>query len=364
MYAIGVRPFFRELLRLSLCVFAVVSFLLRPEVAAQGVLQGLSLCYRSVIPALFPFFILSKLILTSPLSGVLSLPLLPYTKFVLGIRDQRAATALLLGLTGGFGGGASCLQTLYISGALSQTDANRLLFCLINAGPAFVVAGVGATMLGNVQAGWILYAALCLASLCCGAFCRIGSKAGSADASDSTTQSPPNSSPAPVLLVDCVREAVFSVLTLCGFVLFFSFFSAVLVPPSASIAVRFWLSLPLEVTAACKLAAEAGGSYQIYACCAALSLMGASIFLQVRALIPSAISLRSLLVSRAIHLPFALLFLWVLLRLFPLPLAASTQQLLRFSMPVDACCAVFLLCCTFFCITAKNNHLPFSQNKV
>ena len=45
------------------------------------------------------------------------------------------------------------------------------LFC-VNAGPAFVIGGVGAGMLGSVRAGVIIFVSLTLASLTLGALTR------------------------------------------------------------------------------------------------------------------------------------------------------------------------------------------------
>ncbi|MEG1176272.1 MAG: hypothetical protein RSD62_06410 [Ruthenibacterium sp.] len=378
MYAVGTRRFWSELMRLFLAVFLTVSFLMRPTVAADGILRGLALCYRSVIPALFPFFILSKIILTSPFAGALGLPLLPYTRFVLRVRDKRAATALLLGLTGGFGGGASCLQSLYQSGILSRSEVQRMLWCSINAGPAFVVACVGSGMLGSARSGWLLYAALCIGSFCCGAAGSFFDRDNTAKVIDKNIDQAAcaNAKKEPAIrhnfeaqknsqsFSESVREAVFSTLTLCGFVLFFSFLLAVAMPPSASDLSRFLLCTLLEVTSACSTATAGSMLFPIFFCCAALSIMGSSVWAQVRALLDSDISLSALLASRLMHLPISLGALRLLLYIFPLPLKAGATAVLRMQMPMDACCAVFLLCCAFFCITTKDSGLRFSQKRV
>ncbi|MEI3013655.1 MAG: hypothetical protein V8T36_02200 [Ruthenibacterium lactatiformans] len=90
---------------------------------------------------------------------------------------------------------------------------------------------------------------------------------------------------------------------LCGYVTLFSFFAAIAVPTGADASVRFWATLPLEVTSACRAACETASAWRTQLCCAALSVMGASVFLQVRALLAPRIPLLPLLLSRLLHLP-------------------------------------------------------------
>ena len=148
-------------------LFAAACVVLRPAVAANGVLRGLGLCYETVIPALFPFMVLSRLLLESPAAGWFGLLLRPYTR-LLGLRGKKAPAALLCGLLGGFACGAQAVDALYRSKELRRDEAALLLICTIGSGPGFIVGGVGALMLGHAGAGRLLLAAQVGASLLCG----------------------------------------------------------------------------------------------------------------------------------------------------------------------------------------------------
>lgn len=352
-----------ELARLFTAVFTAVCVLARPDVAAQGAAHGLTLCCKTVIPALFPFFVLSQIIVTSPLAGVVGLVLSPYTR-LLGIRKKSAPTALLLGLVGGFGGGAQAVGTLYHTRALSRRESALLLCCAVNAGPAFVIGGVGASLLGSSAAGVLLFAALCCASLVTGAVMRLFYAPDKDETQTTNAIADTNAPTGAAGLTQALRTGVDSTLLLCGYVVFFSLLIALLTPPACSDMMRFVMSLPLEVTTAC--AAAAALPQRLYACCLAVSVMGASILLQVRALTDSALPLLPLLLSRLLHAPLSLAFTWALLRLFPIALPAAAQPVIRMRMPADACLVVFLLCCTFFCIfpTRGRTSLQKTQNSV
>ena len=103
-------------------MFAAASVFLRPGAAAGGVLRGLSVCYETVIPALFPFLVLSRLLLESRAASALGLLLRPYTR-LLGLHSPKAPAAMLCGVLGGFAGGAKAVDVLYRTGELTAAEA-------------------------------------------------------------------------------------------------------------------------------------------------------------------------------------------------------------------------------------------------
>ena len=64
----------------------------------------------------------------------------------------------------------------------------------------------------------------------------------------------------------------------------------------------------LEVCSGCDQAARTG-LWASTLCCAALSVQGVSVLLQVRTICPAEISLRPLLAARAVHLPLSVALL-------------------------------------------------------
>ncbi len=360
------------------------SMLLRPSAAADGVLRGLALCYKSVIPALFPFLVLSRLILESPLANILGLALRPYTR-LLSIHSKKAPAALLCGVLGGFACGARSVDALYRAGEVDREESALLLVCCIGSGPGFVVGSVGGLMLGSAGAGWLLLAAQLCASLICGlaaalwadarAWRRRAAVPCAAQSDDreypndgdhfrdfprpaggeihkaAALRTLPNTAPKGDAVargfVPAVRDAVNATLLLCGYVTLFSFFAAIAVPDGASAFARYITCLPLEVTSACRAACETASPLRTQFCCAALSVMGASVFFQVRALLAPDIPLLPLLVSRVLHLPLSLLVLHLLTSFFPGAAAAGLSLdpaiLPAVRMPCDAMFVLFLL---------------------
>lgn len=316
--------------------------LLFPTESIQGISNGLICCAQQIIPALFPFFVVTQLILSDSAARVLGLALSPLTR-IWGIRDQRAPTALLLSWLGGFAVAARCISQLYEEKHLSKTQAEFLLICSVGSSPAFILNTVGLLMLSSRQAGLLLLASQLLANIGCGLIFRPFFHFSH------TTLSAAESNSTPAHLSQAIQSAVSSTLTVCGFVIFFRSLASILSPllPSSS-SVQFLLNALLEVTGGCQAGAcLARGN--LYACCAALSVQSFSVLMQVRALASKQLSLRPLLLARIAHLPLSLGFLRLFLHLWPLPAevysSLAPRVLTRSRAPVDAAFLLFLLCC-------------------
>ena len=120
-----------------LCCFSAL--LLLPEVSAQAARDAMLLCAQTLIPSLFPFFVLSSLLIACGASELLSALLSPLMRPLFGLSGTGAA-ALALGLCGGYPVGARTAAELVENGALSQEEGERLLALCNNAGPGFLSA--------------------------------------------------------------------------------------------------------------------------------------------------------------------------------------------------------------------------------
>ena len=151
-------------LLLSLSLFA--AFLLCPTACADGVREGLSLAGTQALPALFPFFVISGLLVrcdTARLSPLLVKPL----RRLYGLPPE-AAPALVLGLIGGYPVGAATACALLSEGALSREAAERVnRFCNC-ASPGFCIGLVGLGVFGSARAGAMLYGIHILSALLVG----------------------------------------------------------------------------------------------------------------------------------------------------------------------------------------------------
>ena len=93
-----------------------------PEAATRGFAGGTALCLQSVLPALFPFFVVCELLTAAPPPAVLLRPM----QRVLGLESAETARALLLSWVGGYAVCARLAGQLYGAGRITRRDAALL----------------------------------------------------------------------------------------------------------------------------------------------------------------------------------------------------------------------------------------------
>ena len=113
---------------------AMAILILDSRTAFRGAEQGINLCIRTVIPALFPFIFLST-ILTNSSPG--NDRVLTFPAKLFGI-PANASSIWIPAFLGGYPVGAQSVYQAYRNGNLSRQAAERLLAFCSNAGPSFL----------------------------------------------------------------------------------------------------------------------------------------------------------------------------------------------------------------------------------
>ena len=185
--------------------------------------EGLRLCGELIVPSLFPFFVVSLLLGKLGFPEALGRCLSPLTRRLFHV-SGKGATALFIGLTGGYPMGAAYLAELLERGEISPRETERLLGFCNNSGPAFLVGAIGAGVFDSAKAGLLLYIAHIQAALASGILLRSG------NAPDEEQPLPPAAPPLPFAraLSEAVRGAVPAILSVCGFVILFTVFTGLL----------------------------------------------------------------------------------------------------------------------------------------
>lgn len=161
---------FRQVKKLGAALFVALlmaGLIAFPQAAAEAARDGLLTCFQVIIPSLFPFFVLASLCIALGLAGYMGQYLSPLMRPLFGVSGS-GATALVLGLVGGYPLGAKAVASLYENGSCTEEEANRLLRFCNNSGPAFVVGAAGAGVFGSTILGLWLYAAHVVAAILTG----------------------------------------------------------------------------------------------------------------------------------------------------------------------------------------------------
>ncbi len=202
-------------------VLAAVSLVLWPQQSMEAASTGLGLCANVIIPSLFPFFVLSGLVVELGLAGYVGRALegVMYPLFRV---PGSCASALALGFVGGYPVGARTAINLYEKGFCSKTEAERLLAFCNNSGPAFILGVVGAGVFCDSRIGVLLYLAHAAASVCVGLIFRFYKGSEGRDGMRSAVRSDIRAQRLSTAFTETVKSSFLSTLNICAFVVFFT----------------------------------------------------------------------------------------------------------------------------------------------
>lgn len=153
-----------------ICISVTLVALLLSNDMKSGIYEGLIFSFSTIIPTLFPFFIISDLWSEffevkqdSKLQRIFSL--------LFGINGQ-AVGALLSGIVCGFPIGAKASADLYKKKSITLQEL-ELLSCISNTpSSAFVISGIGVGIFGDIRIGIILYFSVIISSILLGVLFR------------------------------------------------------------------------------------------------------------------------------------------------------------------------------------------------
>lgn len=322
------------------------------QAVVEGFTYGARLCVRSVLPALFPFFVICNLLLSNPVTVVLGRPLRPLVRFW-GLKSESAPLALLLSWLGGYAVCAQTVARMRGSGQLSKREATLTLLLGCCSGPGFVISYMGGILLGSVRTGVLLYAlqiaANLLATACILPFLKV-------EKAESAVEDMPgivkNTG-----LSGAISGAVDSSLQVCGCTLFFCVLVSTVHPflPQTPWT-RPMLGALLEISTGTAACAALGGWWALYGLCFCLSFPGISVLCQIETLLDGAVSLRPLLLSRLLHIVWMQGLMRLCARFLPgiaqVFSSLSERVIPMQRLPADAA----LICLLFVCCTLYKLH--------
>lgn len=347
---------FRHIGMISLALLAAGLPFAAPEVCGQALREGLALCGGPLLLSLFPFLVVSRLLIQCPESDLLAFPFRPVAALI-GIHRPCAARVLCMGFLGGFAPAASAAAQAVKTGQLSSEEADALLPACVCSGPSFVVLTVGQTLLGSTELGILLFLAQITAGYLTAALLnRFPGQHSAAVPSGQSSEAEEAS------LDSILADAAVTYLKLCGFILFFRMLvagaGAFLPGPAGTLC-----AILLEVCSGCDLASRTG-QWGSLLCCAALSVQGLSVLLQVRTICPPTLTLKPLYRARLLHLPLSVALFYLLLPGGEVS-AFSTlppRVIPMMRVPPDCALLVFAGCC--LAMDAMNRAAKCREGKV
>lgn len=324
---------------------ATLALMFWPQEAMEAAREGLRLCYNVILPSLFPFFVLSALVVDLGLAGYIGRALEGIMRPLFNV-PGACASAFALGFVGGYPVGARTALSLYQKGMCTKTEAERLLAFCNNSGPAFILGVVGAGVFASSKVGLLLYLAHAAASVCVGLLFRFYKR----ERRHREKRASPTFEAERITLAftGAIKNSFLSTLNICAFVVFFTvviklLFLSGLLPGLAGMLGALLSPLGLstqwaerlltgfiELTSGVWTLTGAGTmSGKLSMAAFLLGWAGLSVHCQVLSFIGgSGLSVRTYIGGKLLHGGLSALFIGLLLRFFPLeePVAAYLAE--------------------------------------
>ena len=266
--------------------------------ASEYAADALRVCALCVIPSLFPYMVISHMIVSCgvahyigaffPISRLFSLP-------------SCATAPMILGALCGFPVGAKSACQTYLRGDITKEECEVLISASSNTGPSFVVSVIGASFFHSALFGWQLYFFQLLASLISSLLTNRIIFPIKHNKQHKKADLPPLSR---IGFCNAVADSCISTLTVCGFIVFFSVISGFLVSfvMKLSPVLASFISATMEFSKGTAFAATVAGVRGRFLCGLSLGFSGLCVLSQTLAITAQhGLSLKRTVVTKIIQ---------------------------------------------------------------
>lgn len=193
----------------------IISLVLIPETAITASLNGITVWATNILPALFPFFLFTKLLGELGFISKISTYISPFTKKLFNT-SGISGYIYLMSILSGYPVGAKLTSDLYEHNYISIGEAHRIITFTSTSGPLFILGTVAIGMFKNKKLGYIILVAHFVGSLINGLLYRNYMKEKTKD-----NFKPINKTPSKNILEDCMLNSIKSILLVGGYISIF-----------------------------------------------------------------------------------------------------------------------------------------------
>ena len=152
---VGIKGY-RTMIFCSLFLFIVIIFLvINPNKYINSAFNGILIWAKAVLPALFPFFFITKLLTELGGIKILANSMQKFMQKIFHVNGM-GSYVFLTSIMSGYPVGAKLTSELYEKQLISSQEATRLITFTSTSGPLFIIGTVGVGMFGNTAMGFII----------------------------------------------------------------------------------------------------------------------------------------------------------------------------------------------------------------
>ncbi len=159
-----------------LLIFIIIAIIIRPKYYINSAANGLVTFGTKVFPSLFPFFVLTKILIELNVLDGVSHGLSKITRVLFGCPGE-SAYVFVIGLLCGYPVSAKITSDLFLNGKIDSCSATKIASFTSTSGPMFVIGTVGAAMFNSAKLGALILLCHALGAVVTGLiFCNVGRK--------------------------------------------------------------------------------------------------------------------------------------------------------------------------------------------
>ena len=294
----------RSIFPFLFAIFCFLAVFLFPSEVSNGIRRALSLAYQSLVPALFPFMILSDLLLSIDWR---------FFDQIIGTRIGKlfgvspiAARVIIIGCLSGFPIGAKLCADLYRQGKLSESEAQTTLHLASFCSPAFIIMGIGRGVLDSASLGTKIYWIILFSHLLSGLIFR-RSRKHSAETSRAYDRQTSFS------LTESIEKAGLGCMKITAYLAFFSAVSSIISGFIKNNAIASVFAILFEIGSGASFI-DANSRYATIILCGGIAFSGLSVAMQITSYAKQVgISMKTYYLGKILSCIFAAFFAHVFL---------------------------------------------------
>ncbi|MBE5821167.1 MAG: sporulation integral membrane protein YlbJ [Clostridiales bacterium] len=189
--------------------------------------KGIELFLYNVVPSIFPFLVLSNILINSNILNIIQKLFNPIIKKIFNL-PGIASISIVLGLVSGYPIGAKITADLYSKNLINKEEAERLLAFTNNSGPLFIISFVGISLFNDTKTGVLLLFTHIISAILIGIILGILSRKKNIRLDDFNISENTSNLSFSEIIVNSVKNSVNTILTIGGFIIFFSVIISIL----------------------------------------------------------------------------------------------------------------------------------------
>ena len=202
-----------NMITIIICVFVLIELLIKKEIIYDSVIYALNMWVNNLIPALFPFFIISDILINYNITLYIPKIIKDFCKSIFNITDNMLSI-LFLSMISGFPSNARNTRIMYDNNLISLEEANHILIFSHFSNPIFVLTTVGVFFFNYESVGIILLIAHYLSNFILGFLCRGKIKISPNSKNNLCIEDKSFGG----VFIDAIRKAIDTILLICGII--------------------------------------------------------------------------------------------------------------------------------------------------